>query len=59
MDNENEIFGQQLLKKVKDIENGLNYYINRNKQLETELEVYKAMYENRVNEYLNHIAKEN
>lgn len=57
MNNQNEIFEKELLKKVKDIENALNYYIKRNKELESENKIYKEMYENRVNEYLKHIRE--
>lgn len=62
---ENRLYEKELLKKVKDIENGLNYYIERNKELEIENEVYKEMYTNRVKEYLEiystnrNIIKEN
>lgn len=49
---ENRLYEKELLKKVKDIENGLNYYIERNKELENENKIYKEMYRNRVKEYL-------
>ena len=58
MNNQNEIFEKELLKKVKDIENALNYYIKRNKELESENKIYKEMYEHRVNEYLKHIKED-
>lgn len=58
MDNQNKIFEKELLKKVKDIENALNYYIKRNKELESENKIYKEMYEHRVNEYLKHIKED-
>lgn len=45
-------YAKELIKKVKEIEIGLNYYIERSQQLENELNQYKAMYENRVEEYL-------
>lgn len=57
MNDQNKIFEKELLKKVKDIENALNYYIKRNKELESENKIYKEMYENRVNEYLKHIKE--
>lgn len=49
--NENN-YAKELIKKVKEIEIGLNYYIERSQQLENELNQYKIMYENRVEEYL-------
>ena len=58
MNKTDEIYQKELLKKVKEIENGLIYYINRNKELENENKIYKKMYEHRVNEYLEYI-KEN
>lgn len=57
MNETDEIYQKELLKKVKEIENGLIYYINRNKELENENKIYKEMYENRVNEYLKHIKE--
>lgn len=45
-------YAKELIKKVKEIEIGLNYYIDRSQQLENELSQYKIMYENRVEEYL-------
>lgn len=45
-------YAKELIKKVKEIEIGLNYYIERSQQLENELSQYKIMYENRVEEYL-------
>lgn len=45
-------YAKELIKKVKEIEIGLNYYIERSQQLENELNQYKIMYENRVEEYL-------
>ena len=45
-------YAKELIKKVKEIEIGLNYYIERSQQLENELNQYKTMYENRVEEYL-------
>lgn len=55
MSESNEIYSKELLKKVKEIENGLNYYINRNKELEIENKIYKEMYEHRVNEYIKNV----
>ena len=45
-------YAKELIKKVKEIEIGLNYYIERSQHLENELNQYKIMYENRVEEYL-------
>lgn len=45
-------YAKELIKKVKEIEIGLNYYIERSQQLENEFNQYKTMYENRVEEYL-------
>ena len=45
-------YAKELIKKVQEIEIGLNYYIERSQQLENELNQYKIMYENRVEEYL-------
>ena len=49
---ENDEYAKELIKKVKELENGLNYYIKHSQQLENELNQYKIMYENRVEEYL-------
>lgn len=49
---EEDIYAKELIKKVKEIEIGLNYYIKHSQQLENELNQYKIMYENRVEEYL-------
>lgn len=49
---ESNIYAKELIKKVKEIETGLNYYIKHSQQLENELNLYKIMYENRVEEYL-------
>lgn len=57
MNETDEIYQKELLKKVKEIENGLIYYINRNKELENENKIYKKMYEHRVDEYLNCIKE--
>ena len=45
-------YAEELMRKVKEIEIGLNYYIERSHQLENEVNQYKTMYENRVEEYL-------
>ena len=55
MSEENKLYEEELLKKVKDIENALNYYINRNKDLEMENKIYKGMYEHRVDEYIKNV----
>ena len=57
MNETDEIYQKELLKKVKEIENGLIYYINRNKELENENKKNKKMYEHRVNEYLEYIKE--
>ena len=46
------IYEKELLQKIKDIEFGLKYYIQKCHNLEKENEYYKNAYENRVNEYL-------
>lgn len=45
-------FAEKLLDEIKHLEYGLKYYIDYTKTLETELEFYKNVYENRVNESL-------
>lgn len=49
---EDDEYAKELIKKVKEIEKGLGYYIKYSQQLENELNQYKIMYENRVEEYL-------
>ena len=51
-------YAKELIKKVKEVEIGLDYYIKHSQQLENELNQYKIMYENRVEEYLK-LKKEN
>lgn len=48
---ENNEYAKELIKKVKEVEIGLDYYIKHSKQLENELKQYESMYENRVEEY--------
>lgn len=48
---ESNKYAKELMKKVKEIEIGLDYYIKHSQQLENELKQYKSMYENRVEEY--------
>lgn len=55
MSEADKLYEEELLKKVKDIENALNYYINRNKDLEMENKIYKGMYEHRVDEYIKNV----
>lgn len=50
--NDNSAYEKEILNRIKDIEIALRYYIDKNKELETELDYYKNAYENRVNEYL-------
>lgn len=47
------IYEKELLQKVKDIEFGLKYYIQRCHSLEREKEYFKSAYENRVDKFLN------
>lgn len=42
----------ELLKKLKEVEQGLQYYTSKTSKLENELKAYKEIYENRVNEFL-------
>ena len=55
MSEADKIYHKELLKKVKEIEKGLNYYINRNQELEYENKIYREMYEHRVNEYIKNV----
>ena len=48
----NTAYAEELLKQIENVRIGLKYYIQRNKDLENELNYYKDAYENRVNEYL-------
>lgn len=43
---EEDEYAKEVIKKVKEIEIGLNYYIKYSQQLENELNQYKIMYEN-------------
>ena len=45
-------YAKELLKKIDDVKNGLQYYISENMQLQTDLNYYKNAYENRVSKYL-------
>ena len=49
---EENIYAKKLLQKVKDIETGLNYYIEKSERLEHELNLYKDMYQHRVDEFI-------
>ncbi len=51
--NDNIAYEKEILKKIKDIETAFKYYINKNKELESELDYYKNAYENRVDEFIN------
>ena len=42
-------YENELLKQIKNIEIGLKYYMQKNKDLENELNYYKDAYENRIN----------
>lgn len=57
MSNEKNDYENEIMKKCKDIEDALKYYIDRNKELENENKIYKKMYEHRVNEYLEYIKE--
>lgn len=46
-------YGEDKLKKCKDVYNALKYYITRVEELEKENEYLKEAYKNRVNEYLD------
>ena len=45
-------YAKILLQKVKDIETGLKYYIKKTEHLEHESNLYKDMYEHRVDEFM-------
>ena len=45
-------YANTLLESIDNIKFGLKYYIDRCLELENELNQYKTMYENRVEEYL-------
>lgn len=45
-------YAKELFKKIDDVRNGLQYYMNENIRLKTDLNYYKNAYENRINEYL-------
>lgn len=47
-----DTYAKELLNKVNELKNGLEYYIDRTHLLENELDSYKIMYENRIEEYL-------
>lgn len=51
--NDNSAYEKEILNKIKDIEIALRYYIDKNKELETDLEYYKNAYENRIDEFIN------
>ncbi len=55
---EKNIYANTLLQKVKDIEAGLKYYIEKSESLENELSLYKDMYEHRVDEFIKNTKKE-
>ena len=52
MEVEKNIYIKTLLQKVKDIEIGLKYYIEKSETLENELNLYKDMYQHRVDEFI-------
>ena len=50
--NSNYVYAKALLEKLKDIELGLKYYIDRVNSLENENKALSQMYENRVEQSL-------
>ena len=48
----NNIYAKTLLEKLKDVELGLKYYIDRVNSLENENKLLSQMYENRVEQSL-------
>ena len=51
----NNAYEKEILKRIKDIEIALRYYIDKNKELKNELNYYKNAYENRVDECLKEV----
>ena len=47
-----DVYTNGLLDKIKEIEYGLKYYINRTHELEFENKRLMQMYENRVDQYI-------
>jgi len=47
-----DIYAKNLIDKIKEIEIGLKYYIDRTHELELENENLSKMYENRINEFI-------
>ena len=47
-----DVYANGLLDKIKEIEYGLKYYINRTHELEFENKCLRQMYENRVDQYI-------
>lgn len=47
-----DVYANGLLDKIKEIEYGLEYYINRTHELEFENKRLSQMYENRVDQYI-------
>ena len=45
-------YAKILLQKVKDIETGLKYYIEKSERFEHEANLYIDMYEHRVDEFM-------
>ena len=45
-------YAKILLQKVKDIETGLKYYIEKSERLEHEVNLYADMYQHRVDEFM-------
>ena len=52
MEEINSIYAKALLDKIKEVEIGLKYYIDRVNSLENENKVLSQMYENRVEQSL-------
>lgn len=47
-----DVYANGLVDKIKEIEHGLKYYINRTHELEAENKYLRQMYENRVDQYI-------
>ena len=48
-----DVYDNNILECIQHLLRAIPYYISRIKELETELDIYKKAYENRVNGYLN------
>lgn len=50
-------YAEELLKKSKELESGLKYYISETQKLRIQLKTYQQMYDNSVEERLNEVKK--